>query len=159
MSDNNETKFDLNMHTFRLLQQEPFFAYLLQTLFFGGPDNARLEAPWPVFRGVIFFPPNPPRLLGHTWSDVQFFGSFIFSFMWTAFWSTFIFKPRPPTVVVFTTWIVAVHQFPVAVDQVSTGLKVFQTGGIVVVGAFIVEANQFIDIFILKSKYLWLTAF
>ena len=61
-------------------------------------------------------------------------------------------------VVVFT-WIVAVHQFPVAVDQVSTGLKVFQTGGIVVVGAFVVEANQFIDIFILKFKYLWLTAF
>lgn len=28
MSDNNEKKFDLNMHTFRLLQQEPFFASL-----------------------------------------------------------------------------------------------------------------------------------
>ena len=28
MSDNNETKFDLNMHTFRLLQAEPFFASL-----------------------------------------------------------------------------------------------------------------------------------
>ena len=28
MSDNNETKFDLNFHTFRLLQQEPFFASL-----------------------------------------------------------------------------------------------------------------------------------
>ena len=28
MSDNNETKFDLNFHTFRLLQQEPFFAAL-----------------------------------------------------------------------------------------------------------------------------------
>ena len=27
MSDKNE-KFDLNMHTFRLLQQEPFFASL-----------------------------------------------------------------------------------------------------------------------------------
>ena len=26
MSDNNNEKFDLNMHTFRLLQQEPFFA-------------------------------------------------------------------------------------------------------------------------------------
>ena len=28
MSDNNEAKFDLNFHTFRLLQQEPFFAAL-----------------------------------------------------------------------------------------------------------------------------------
>jgi predicted metal-dependent peptidase len=28
MSDNNNEKFDLNMHTFRLLQQEPFFASL-----------------------------------------------------------------------------------------------------------------------------------
>ena len=60
--------------------------------------------------------------------------------------------------VVFT-WIVAVHQFPVAIDQVSTGLKVPQTGGIVVVGAFVVEPNQFIDIVIWKFKYAWFTAF
>jgi predicted metal-dependent peptidase len=31
MSDNNE-KFDLNMHTFRLLQQEPFFASISRTI-------------------------------------------------------------------------------------------------------------------------------
>jgi hypothetical protein len=56
-------------------------------------------------------------------------------------------------------WIVAVHQFPVAVDQVSAGLKVFQTGGVVGVGAFVVESNQFIDIVVWKFKYAWFTAF